>query len=107
MFIIPLTTDPAQRFTAVMEGSTVAFELRWLHLADVWAMDLSIDGVDLLHGQRLVMNLDMLEAHNFNIGGLLCYAAEEAGRRPGREELGIRVQLVHLTQAELDGAAIS
>ncbi len=107
MFIIPTSSAPAQRFTVVMEGSTVAFVLRWLHLADVWAMDLSIDGVELIHGQRLVMFLDLLEAHNFAIGGLFCYAAEEEGRRPRREELGSRVQLVHLTQAELDGATVS
>ena len=105
MTIIPVTNEPSQKFNLVLEGQTVTLFLKYQTLIGGWILDIERDGAPILHGQRLVMGTDMLRAHNFGIGGIVLFAAEDPGRDPGRNDFEDRVQIIHVTEAELAAAA--
>ena len=101
MTIIPVTSDPAQSFEITLEGQTVTLTLNYQTLSDGWVLGIEREGEPILVGQRLVMGTDLLRAHNFGLGGIFLFAAEESGTDPGRTDLDDRVQIVHVTEAEI------
>lgn len=105
MTIIPVTSEPSQTFEIVLEGQTVTLTFKYQTLSDDWLLGIAREDEPILEGQRLVMGTDMLRAHNFGLGGILLFAAEEPGKDPGRNDLEDRVEIVHVTEAEI--AAIS
>lgn len=105
MTVIPLTSSPAQRFAIALEGQTVTMFLRYQSLIDAWVLAIEREGVMIASGLRLVMGTDLLRAFNFGLGGIFLFAAEEPGVHPGRDDLETRVQMIHVTEAEI--AAIS
>ncbi|MEE9382841.1 MAG: hypothetical protein V3V08_05445 [Nannocystaceae bacterium] len=100
-----MTDEPSQSFQIDLEGETVTLTLRYQTLPDDWLLGIEREDEPILEGQRLVMGTDLLRAHNFGLGGIVLFAAEEPGKDPGRNDLEDRVQIVHLTEAEI--AAIS
>ncbi len=102
MTIIPVTSEPAQSFEIALEGQTVTMTLDYQTLSDGWVLGISREGLPLLSGQRLVMGTDLLRAHNFGLGGIFLFAAENPGKDPGRTDFDDRVQIVHVTEAEIE-----
>lgn len=102
---IPVTNAPSQRLTIVLEAQTVILFLRFESLTDSWLLSIEREGVTILAGQRLVMGTNLLRAHNFGLGGIILFAADEPGRAPGRDDLVDRVAILHATEAEI--AAVS
>lgn len=101
MTILPVTSEPYQQMTVDLDGQLVGLTLRYGTLTDAWAMDLAREGADILRGQRLVLGTDLLRAHHFGLGALFAFAARDPGVDPGRGDLGDRVLLVHMTEAEV------
>ncbi len=107
MRLFPVSDNDLQTFTMPMEGQTIRVTLRWIRRTGYWSMDLARDGADILRGQRIVMGTNLLRAHNFGIGGILAVASVNDGEDPGRDDLGSRVQLVHVSEAEIAAAVSS
>lgn len=105
MTIIPVTNEPSQKFNIVLEGQTVTLFVRYQTLIGGWILDIEREGVTILQGQRFVMGTDMLRAHNFGLGGIVLFAAEDPGIDPGRDDFEDRVQIIHVTEAEIAAAA--
>ena len=102
---IPLTTYPNQTFRIVLDDQDVGFSFSFAHVAQMWDFNLSVEGVEVLTGQRLVLGTDLLRAHNFGIGALIAYATADRGHEAARSDLGSRVMLLHLTEEEVEAAA--
>lgn len=105
MIEIAISNDAAQIFTVTFEDEQLTFRIRHLNLPDRWNLCIERDGVPLLEGQRMVVGTDLFGSFNFKLGGLYCVDSEQTGIDPGRFDLGTRVRLIHISEAEI--AAIS
>lgn len=96
------TSDPDQKFSAVLNNRRVTFRFRWNHVNDRWAFDLYQDDAPVLHARRVVGGVDLLEPFGFGLGKLFAWAPK--GDAPDRYALSDgRVRLIHMTDAEFEG----
>lgn len=88
-----------QKFSKILNNRRVTFRLRFNHTSRRWSMDLAIDGDYVLHGRRIVPNVDLIEPFNFGIG--VIFAFSHNGDQPGRKELvDGRVKIYQTSEAE-------
>mgnify|MGYP000439282770 CR=1 FL=1 len=92
---IPLSTDPRQRLSVQLGGEACEMRVRYGVLVDAWTFDLSIAGVDVLRGRRIVLGTDLLRAHALRLGSLVAVATDAPGSDPAEGDIGGRVVLVH------------
>lgn len=94
-----------QQFGTILNNRRVTIRLRYNPTTDRWSLDLSIDDLPVLHGQRIVTGVDMLGSYNFGIGMLFAIATN-AGEVPDRDGLpaGL-VRLYHATEEEFEAVA--
>lgn len=102
MRILPVSPAANQAFSLIMEQRRINFELRYQPLLDRWSLTLSEGGVVFLGAQRLTTGTDLLRPFNFNLGGLFCKDTSGEGVDPGRDDFESRVQLLHVSEAELE-----
>ncbi|MCF1502201.1 hypothetical protein L0F51_00280 [Afifella sp. H1R] len=94
-----------QKFTAIFGNRRATIRLRYSVFAKRWAIDLSIDDEPVMHGRRLVLNVDVLKTLSLGIGAIFI-AAETDGAEPNRENLpGGLVRMYHATEEEVAAAA--
>lgn len=102
--IVPLDAiDYRYRITTTVDGVDIGLRVYWLDRAASWYVDLETDaGVPIATGARL------------SPGAVVAFPGAGAGVPPGRfvtvgpepyqrEDLGTQIQLVYVTQAEIDG----
>lgn len=100
MNIIPVSTDPKQRFTIELGDQLVEISIRWSTLCEVWSMTIAKDGVDLIRGARLLVGIDLLGSHQLGLGSIIANAIDSPDLDPTRDDLGTRIQLVHFAEGE-------
>lgn len=103
MIELPIIDEPKQRFSHLLNGRRVTFDVWYSVTSDRWSMDLSVDDAPVLHGRRIVPGVDLLAPFNFGVG--IVFAFSEAGAAPNRDNLPLGVvKLYHTTQGEVDAA---
>jgi hypothetical protein len=99
---LPVISDPAQSFSTVLSGRTCSFTLRYSTWSNRWSFDLTIDGVTMLQGRRIVLGVDLLAPFSLDIGKLFAVDWEDKGVEPGRTELPSgQVRLLHYDEADV------
>lgn len=91
-----------QQFGTILNNRRVTIRLRYNTTTDRWSMDLSIDDLPVLHGQRIVTGVDLLGNYDLDIGMIFAIATA-AGELPDRDGLpsGL-VRLYHATEEEFE-----
>lgn len=94
-----------QQFGTILNNRRATIRLRYNVTSDRWSMDLSIDDLPVLYGQRIVTGIDLLGSYSFGIGMIFAIAAT-ADAVPDRNSLpsGL-VRLYHATEEEFEAAA--
>lgn len=102
MIQFEIINAPDQQWAAILNQRRVTLRLRYNGTTDRWSLDLSIDDLPVLHGRRIVSEIDLLAAYNFGIGVLFAYPITP-GSVPDRASLpaGL-VRLFHTTEAEIE-----
>ena len=92
-----------QQFGTILNNRRVTIRLRYNPSIDRWSIDLSIDDLPVLHGQRIVTGVDLLGGYDeFDIGSIFAVATA-AGDVPDRDALPSgRVRLYHATTEEIE-----
>lgn len=99
MISFRITDNADQKFSKILNNRRVTFRLRFNHTSGRWSMDLAIDGDYVLHGRRIVPNVDLIEPFKFGIGVIFAYSHN--GDQPGRQELvDGRVKIYQASEAE-------
>lgn len=91
--------DQSMHFVA--NGRTVTARLRYNVTTQRWSLDLTIDDVPVLVGQRMPVNTDALAAYQFGIGSLMLYAENDATLATYENVQSGIVQLVHIDPSDL------
>lgn len=87
LYEIPVISAPFQRLTTVLSGKAVAIELTYNATAGRWHLDLSIEGVPVLKGRRLVTGADLLRPFRLGVGKLAVVDWAGQTGEPGRDTL--------------------
>ena len=95
---------PDQQFSTILNNRRVTIRLRYNPTSEHWTLDLSIDDLPVLQGQKIVVGIDLLSAYNFGVG-MIFAVATTAGAEPDRDALPLGlVRLYHATDAEFEDA---
>lgn len=95
---------PDQQFGTILNRRRVTLRLRYNPSSDSWSFDLSIDNLPVLHGQRIVIGVNLLGSYDFGIGQIFAWPAVP-GSRPDRVNLpNGNVRLYHVTDDEAEAA---
>jgi hypothetical protein len=70
---LPVTTDPAQRFTTQLGDTKIVFDLQWNDRSERFELSLFYDATQevIVRGLNVVLGCDLLEPFNFNLGHLV------------------------------------
>lgn len=99
---IILTDAPDQELTTILNGQRCALRFRYNVSIGRWSFDLKIRDAMVLHGQRIVLDTDLLAKYEFGVGKLAAFDWEDAGNLPDRQALPQRrVRLFHMTEDEI------
>lgn len=102
MRVIPLSSEPAQDFTVVLNKTAYDFHVQWSDVRKVWTVDIA-DNVSksaLVAGASLLLGVNVLASYALGMGALFCYDASGADEDAGEDDLGDRVLLVYYTPRE-------
>lgn len=92
-----------QKFSTIINRRRVTFRLRFNYVSSRWSFDLALDGDYVLHGRRIVPNVDLVDPFKFGIGIIFAYSVN--GDLPARQQLvDGRVKLYQATAEELKNA---
>lgn len=97
MQTIPLNSEPNQELTAFLDNTR--YTLRIKEAAGRMAADVSIDGVLILQGVRLLAGQPVIPYAYLQRGNFIVLTADEA--EPGWREVGTTQTLVYLSPEEL------
>jgi hypothetical protein len=105
---------PHFSFNCELDGVTYGFSFRWNDRDSAWFLDIADGGgTPMLSGIRVVINLLLLRAIRgvsglaLPPGDLIALDTTGQGLDAAFEDLGRRVQILYLTQAEITAAAIA
>lgn len=109
---IPFTGYPRERVTATLEGRTISLRVRYSSEFELWTLDLAEtapgeDETPLLTGRRITLGNDLLGGLNLRLGALYAIDTTGTGTDPSAGDLGSRVQIYHLTTAEIEAGEIA
>ncbi len=107
MISIPVTTElPAFVETVAIDGLVYLLGFKWNDRDEAWTMDVSTSGGDpIVLGTKLVADWDLLGRYvdpRLPRGRWAAIDASGEGIRPGRFDLGDRVELIFITEAEFE-----
>lgn len=97
MIEIPLRAVPAQEFTVQVDEQR--FVMRFVDAVSCVAVDLTVNGVVVLLGQRIVAGTPVIPYSYLETGNFLILTENEM--LPDWREFGISQTLVYLTAAEI------
>lgn len=92
---LPLSSDPAQRFTTQLGDKKYDFDVKYSDRSGVWTMDMADNAnkAAILSGIPLVLGQQLLEPYNLSIGRMLVVDGTNQGKEAGSDDLGSRVKL--------------
>lgn len=93
---------PDQKLSVTLNNQRVTLRLRYNPSSDRWTLDLALDDLPIMHGRRIVLDVDLIEQLNLDIGHLFAVAVVP-GAMPDRQQLvNGNVRLYHLSDGELN-----
>ena len=102
MQIIPLTSEPNQFFTLVLQENQYSCFLLRNERMGTWMLSIrDADGVSVIEGQALVLGQKILEPYDLGLGQFAMVDTENTGIDAGEDDLGSRVILLYVTEEEL------
>jgi hypothetical protein len=109
---IPFTGYTRERLTTTIEGRTISLRVRYSSESESWFLDLAetqpgTEETPLLSGRRITLGNDLLGSLDLRLGALYAIDTTGAGVDPGAGDLGSRVLIYHLTEAELAAGVIA
>lgn len=92
---LPLTSDPAQRFTAQLGKTKYLFEVKFNSRSGVWTLDMAVAASkeQILTSIPIVLGVDLLWPYNLGIGRLIAGDTSSRGRDAAADDLGTRVKV--------------
>ena len=92
---LPLSSDPAQRFTTQLGDKKYDFDVKYNDRSGVWTMDMADNAnkLPILSGIPLVLGQELLEPYNLTMGRMLVVDGTNQGKEAGTDDLGGRVKL--------------
>lgn len=100
---LPLSSDPAQRFTTQLGDKKYDFDVKYNDRSGVWTMDMADNAskLSILSGVPLVLGQELLEPYNLAIGQMLVVDGTNQGKEAGPDDLGDRVKLYWISPDEV------
>lgn len=94
-----------QQFGTILNNRRVTIRLRYNVTTERWSMDLAIDDLPVLHGQRVVLGVNLIGAYDLDIGAIFAVAVT-GDAIPDRDALPSgRVRMYYASAEELAGIA--
>ena len=92
---LPLTSDPAQTFTAQLGRAKYIFDVKFNSRSGVWTFDLfdATTKTAMLTSIPIVLGVDLLWPYNLGVGRLIAADTSRRSTDAGPEDLGNRVRL--------------
>lgn len=87
LYEIPVIDAPRQTLDTVLGGQPVRLAMNWNAWLGRWALDFSLNGVQIFAGVRMVPNVDFLKPFGLGIGKIALVEWQGSGGNPGRSEL--------------------
>ena len=103
MIEIPLTSDPEQLFSIVLNDDTYDVRVTLNSRTGIWSISFSIGDVTLVDGVALLGGIDILDQYNFPIGNIFIVNLDKPDMDPEQDNLGIVARLFMLTDSEVSG----
>lgn len=105
MVILPFTGFPKESMEVTLEGRALGVKVQFSNLLETWSMDMiDLDGdvpVTLIEGIVMMIGADIFAPYALELGGLFLEPTTDRRVDPKRDELGVRVRMVHYTPTEL------
>lgn len=101
MIVIPLdgtAVNAHQSFSMVLGENSCDFDLNWNTQAQIWSMDISVDGVAKITGMALLPNLEISRVYNAGLGRFFFITLTDEDVT--LDNLGISNQLVYVGDDE-------
>ncbi len=102
MIEIPLTSDPEQTFSIVINSVLYDMNVKYNSRTEQWGLSISRDNVKLVDGVALVCGIDLLAQFNIGIKNLYMINLEEYNLDPNFDGLGVSSKLFVLTDEEIE-----
>lgn len=107
MIVIPTRSDlSSYRFQVTIESVIYIFEFRWNTQFEFWTFDIyDFGSVPLITGVKLIVNYPLTKRYakeELPPGELIAIDSTSTLDRVGRNDLGDKVQLIYMTEAEYD-----
>lgn len=98
---LPITSAPSQAFTTTLSDKRCDFRVDYSTWADRWSFDLSVEGVPVLAGRRIVTGVDLIAPFRLGIGSIIAAGWGDQEAEPNRDNLpsGV-VRLFHVGEEE-------
>ena len=105
LYEIPLQTSAYYTITVDLDNETFNLVFRFNGRESAWYMDIcQVDNSVIAGGIKVVPNIDLsgrFRAVGSPKGSLMALGESEMADKPGRDDLGTRVKLYYLDEAEL------
>ncbi len=87
LYEIPVIDAPRQTLETVIGDRPASLSINWNAWLGRWALDFSLNGVQIFAGVRMVPGVDFLKPYRLGIGKLALVEWQGSGGNPGRTEL--------------------
>jgi len=102
---IPLTSDGEQKFSMTLDEVLYDFRVSYNTRLNLWSMDISLLGVDLVNGVALVVGADIMGSYNVGPKNLFVVNTESFNEDAKEDNLGTAVRLFQLTDEEVSSVS--
>lgn len=103
MIEFKITDSARQKFSTAIDTRRITIKLSYSHTIGRWSFDLAIDGDYVLHGRRVIPNVDLIEPFNFGVGSIFAFSDKEV--EPDKNSLiNGALKLYQVSRSELDAA---
>lgn len=98
-----INTLPAQRFMTALGGQSYRLRVTYVRRTESWYLDVeTLEGVALVSGIRLTNGISLLASYvntsDLPTGILGVMDRQETREDPGRDDLGVRHELVYIEE---------
>lgn len=99
---LPFTSDPAQIVTVQLNKVKYRMEVQYNERSEVWTLSIyrASDNAPLALGLALVLDVDVLDPLNLNMGSIVAMDVTEAGTEAGPDDFGDRVKVYWFSEDE-------
>jgi hypothetical protein len=102
---IPIIPDADQIFFITIGDIDYMLDIKWNHRSETWKLDIydAVSNNLLVAGLSLVLGADLLYPYNLDIGALFLHDESSKSLDAKSDDLGDRVKLIWMSEAEAYG----